>query len=231
VDCCGLYFYPLNSDKYVDSRFVGNELKATEIKKWIEQHGLSTEVKGNPLLLNLIVLLASVSDSDRTWMSEYGILEYDKIKTTSDLYENVVKFVLAKHSKEIKNQDFDPDEDLTSWMKRLGEYAFELFSNNSEKNNKKYFDAHLSILFKSEENGEYHFIHKSFYEFFLVKYLVDVPQGNDILKNYIQSSSIWADSEIYKIILLYVDNLLNNPNHRDTLSVLIKKLDTFHVEL
>lgn len=79
--------------------------------------------------------------------------------------------MLAKHAKELKGQNFDPEDDIVDWMKRLEKYAFDFFSNNPQKDTRPYFDAHLSILFRNTEKKQYEFIHKSFYEFFLAKHL------------------------------------------------------------
>ncbi len=170
---CTLQFYPIDSNEYIESRFSKDTHKATEVKDWLQQHGLANEVKGNPLLLNLIVLLASASEDDKAWMETYWILWYDQIKTKTELYESVVRFVLAKHSKDLKEQKCT-SKDLGRWMNDLWEYAYKVFL--SQKNLKidsddaSDFDAHLSILFKHEQNESYDFIHKSFYEFFLSKY-------------------------------------------------------------
>ena len=180
---CMLCFKSLDSTKYIDSRFGEDTINATKVKEWIEQHGLSTEVKGNPLLLNMIIILANANKDDKEWIEKYKIPEYDQIKTKSELYENVIKFVLAKHNKDTKEQKC-ANIDLKRWMNQLGEYAYRKFSASNGINttlitsdDAEYFDIHLSILFKSEKNREYNFIHKSFYEFFLARYLSNMPNN------------------------------------------------------
>lgn len=66
-----IHFYPLNPNVYIDSRFSDDQTQATKVKKWLNTQGLATEVKGNPLLLNLIVLLASATEEDKVWMKNY----------------------------------------------------------------------------------------------------------------------------------------------------------------
>lgn len=68
-----------------------------KVKEWIRNQGLANEIKGNPLLLNLITLLASATEDEKNWMDDYHIFPLDKIQTKADLYESVVRFVLAKH--------------------------------------------------------------------------------------------------------------------------------------
>jgi len=170
---CTMYFDSIDTDTYIESRFSDDKIKEMEVKKWIEWQGLANEIKGNPLLLNLIVLLASTTDKDKDWMEKYEISPYKEIKTKADLYENAVRFVLAKHKGAIKNKTM-----LEMCMDRLAQHAFDIFSDNKNpKIDPDLFDENLSILFKGTEGGKYDFIHKSFYEFFLAKYLSKMPKN------------------------------------------------------
>ncbi|PIQ12116.1 hypothetical protein COW06_03255 [Candidatus Gracilibacteria bacterium CG12_big_fil_rev_8_21_14_0_65_38_15] len=177
---CTMYFDSIDTDTYIESRFSDDKIKEMEVKKWIEGQGLANEIKGNPLLLNLIVLLASTTDKDKDWMEKYEISPYKEIKTKADLYENAVRFVLAKHKGAIKNKTM-----LEMCMDRLAQHAFDIFSDNKNpKIDPDLFDENLSILFKGTEGGKYDFIHKSFYEFFLAKYLSKMPKNEGSQKIY-----------------------------------------------
>ena len=123
------------------------------------------------------MLLASATDKERKWMDDYRILSLDQIKTKSDLYENVVKFVLAKHQLDQKDS-VGSETMIDVCIERLGKYAFDIFSNNKNpKIDKRLFDANLAILFMSKDGGNYDFIHKSFYEFFLARHLSQIENG------------------------------------------------------
>lgn len=64
------------------------------------------------------MLLASATDEEKKWMKKFNVLSLDQIRTKSDLYESVVRFVLAKHSKEDKEQRCT-SKDLNRWMDDL----------------------------------------------------------------------------------------------------------------
>jgi hypothetical protein len=218
---CVLNFNPIDSTKYIDSRFGEDTTNATKVKEWIGKHGLSSEVKGNPLLLNLIVILAKATKDDKKWMGQYKILEYYKIRTKSDLYESIVRFVLAKHNKYMKNQNCT-NNDLSRWMEQLGNYAYRKFSptdsNQVTSNDTDDFDTHLSILFKSETDGSYEFIHKSFYEFFLARHLANKKNGvEEIYYLRDNSNESWNAWREFRPITMFYGEILINQERWDEL--------------
>ncbi len=233
-----LKFQPLDSDVYIDSRFPENPKKQVELKnflkkhwftnyqrydviedfdKWIkapreysygwfyealEEKAHNNEIKGNPLLLNLIVLLAKTSEEEKDWNNN--------IRNRSDLYERVVRFILADHSKKSKGQACTR-RDLDRWMNELWQYAYTIFlspeSLKIDADVAHDFDTHLSILFRYTQDNSYDFVHKSFYEFFLARYLANIPQGYDsILK--LHDNFIASKNTEYRNTLFYYTDLV-----------------------
>ncbi len=203
-----LHFHPLDSDVYIDSRFPDDQTKAAKVKEWLNTQGLATEVKGNPLLLNLIVLLAGATDTEMKWMKDYWILEYHQIKTKADLYDNVVRFVLAKHKEAISSVTI-----LNVCMDTLAKYAFDIFSKPDEPPlvDENLFSKSLSIL-KRENGGNYEFIHKSFREFFLARHLAKMEKGQWSQEIYDfrddKKTGNWNDWRDFRPVVLFYGEML-----------------------
>lgn len=52
-------------------------------------------------------------------------------------------------------------------MGKLAEYAMEKSGGTHKTETSRYYDSHLSLLFRDDGTGNYEFVHESFYEFFL----------------------------------------------------------------
>ncbi|MDD5376884.1 MAG: hypothetical protein PHH16_02080 [Candidatus Gracilibacteria bacterium] len=224
---CVLYFTAIDMDVYIESRFQGDGVKAMKVKKWIKNQGLANEIKGNPLLLNLITLLANATEDEKKWMNDYYILPLDQIWTNADLYESVVRFVLAKHQMDQKGS-VGSETMLEIFMERLGKYAFDIFSDTKNtKIDQKFFDANLSILFKSTESGSYDFIHKSFYEFFLAKHLTEMPknEGNQEIYDFRDQKKLenWNDWREFRPVVLFYGEILAKEERWDELEKFLGK--------
>lgn len=221
-----LMLEPMDADEFLESRFKWNEAKLQEIYSLLEKNHLEHEIKSNPLLLTLVVLLAKMdSENTKIYQEKYGIKSLYDIQNKSDLYESVVRFILAKHTKELKVQNYDPDKDLSRWMDQLSEYAFNIFLGNSEKTYNKTYDIHLGILFRKTQENEYDFIHKSFYEYFLARYLSKIDNGNDYIYNLRDEkrSGNWNDwRESRTFVLFYAEKLVEYEK-MDTLERFLEK--------
>ncbi len=164
---------PMNTDDFLWSRFQGQEEKLDRVRKILEDNQLDREVEWNPLLLTFVVLLAKVDEK-----------KLKDIQSKADLYENVVRFILADHAKRIKKHIMVSEWELSAWMNDMWEYAYNIFSNKPQKDSVSKFNSHLSVLFKNIKKNQYEFIHKSFYEFFLARHLAYTETGNEGVSKY-----------------------------------------------
>lgn len=100
--------------------------------------------------------------------------------------ERIAKFVLTKHSKESKNQDFTND-DIEEWMRKLGVFAYEKQGGTERTERNPSFDTHLAILFKEGEDGTYDFVHATFYEHFLARHVANSEHPSTIVMDWKRS--------------------------------------------
>lgn len=101
--------------------------------------------------------------------------------------ERISRFILTKHAKDGKGQDFT-EEDLEEWMRKLGLYAYEKQCGVGQSKRNPTFDAHLALLFKEGEDGKYDFVHASFYEHFLSRHLADSENSAKIIMDWKSSA-------------------------------------------
>ncbi len=206
---------PMDSDKYLVSRFNWDDEKLEKVRAILRKNNLDSEVKSNPLLLTLVTLLAKMKDDEKDEYEKLGIRSLENIKNKANLYESVVRFILTKHAKEGKGQNYDPVSDLNGWMNELWAYAFMFHSWNIKIGKELRYDQNLSILFRNLEVDQYEFIHKSFYEFFLARHLANMPNREWNTKIYeYRDTRTWKRinnwRDFYPTLLFYGEILSNN---------------------
>jgi len=191
----------IDKEKFITSRV--EESKRNAVKKTLEHSNLAWEIEWNPLLLNFVCMLANDYEKFQ-WL---GIQKLEDIKNKGDLYENVVKLILCKHqSAKINNNPYswnseEIQEKLKKDLNTLAKFSYFLYQYKDDENFKDKFQEfksnnwitntdfnHLNILFKVNEDSKYWFIHKSFEEFFLMKYM---EKNKDLLEKEINQESMF----------------------------------------
>lgn len=217
-----LYMDPINKNEFIDSR-IQDPKKRDIVKKKIEQLRLAWEIEGNPLLLNFICILAN-----EEWKySNIWVKDLNTINNKADLYENVTKLIIYQHplakSQSTVYDGLDEKQkikSLKSTLDILGEFAY-MISKNIDVTD-FYIDRHLNkvdILFKkigNDKNGKdiYWFIHKSFEEFLLARYLANQGDGDgEIYK--VRDEVAWEDNRNERksfrpVVDFYAETLINS---------------------
>ncbi len=184
------------------------KIKISVIKKFLDSSIITNELKNTPLILYFLCVL-SVDN------------KLDKIKNRTTLYDEIVKKIIIDHNK--TKWDKTSEEYIEYDIEKLSEIAYSIFKwnkiNLSDSRYKK-----LSILFKKNLDNDYDFIHKSFYEYFLGKYLSIIPNWvneifnykNKLLKN--NEEQKWID---FKPIIIFFSESLENNQKIDELKELL----------
>lgn len=166
----------MNAEEFVSSRMPDARTRR-RILESLRKMGILERLHANPLMLSFACMLE-------------GELE-GEVKTKTQFMERIARFVLSKHAKESKEQDFT-EEDLDEWMKKLATYAYEKLCGTERSNRNPSFDAHLALLFKEGDDGKYDFVHASFYEHFLSRYVANSENPSTIVMDW--KRSIFPDS-------------------------------------
>ena len=186
----------LDKEVFIVSR-IQEENKRNMVRKILETSNLAWEIEGNPLLLNFVCILANEEEN----FQNIGINKLEDIKNKSDLYENIVKLILYKHQKDTHSDNFIKDNvivGINEYMDVAWKFAYNTYIDKYKLSHLKKKEIRMSdlsnmnILFKRNANADtnvhtnanYSFIHKSFEEFFLARYLANQSDG---------------DKEIYRI--------------------------------
>lgn len=167
-----LSFYSLSQkqvDGFLKSRIINwfdKEYKLKKINEFLQKWIIDEELKNTPLVLY--------------FLTQLSIEEIWKIENRAMLYDMITLKILSEH-KLSNNVDIDDCNEL--FIPLLWEIAFKIYKNQKIEINDKRLQK-LSILFKKNWENEYQFIHNSFYEYFLAKFLSENENWNQEIYDY-----------------------------------------------
>lgn len=220
---------PINKNIFIESR-IENEQKRISIQKKLEESWLASEIEWNPLLLNFVCKLIN----EEKYLKSIWIKSFEEICNTTDLYENIIKLILLQHEWE-KSQYYiweSGQKRLENDMNLLSEFAYLSYKKNPIKSYGKdnlawdqdQFDR-FSILFKKMED-DYWFIHKSFEEFFLARYLANVENWDKEIYNVrdkIAGDNNRNEWKNFESVVKSYGEMLINKNRLDELKIFLWK--------
>ena len=220
---------PISKEDFIYSR-IGDEKKGREVLSILKASNLSQEVEWNPLLLNFVCILANLSSTEQAKYQDFGIKSlgdmWNKnleniIRNKSDLYESITRLIIYRHN-EWKGIHLSKEE-LDIAMRELSEVAHCLFEWNNSDISDEYLQK-LNILFKRSKTWELQFIHKSFREFLLAKYLINQTDGSEEIYNYRGKKwkeNKWNDWRELKLTILFYGEMLGGAWKKEELEIFL----------
>ena len=224
-----LHLDPMDMEEFLQSRFWDDEKKMKTVQKKLTFMNLYGEIQWNPLLLSFVCILANLDEKTKKKYEKLWIKSLEDIWNKTDLYENISRLIISEHFESKWNSS--SKEELNLAMENLWKNAYSLFKWDSLDISDEYLQK-LSVLFKRSDTWSYQFIHESFYEFFLARYLTGQSNGNEeIYKMRDDNDDNWNEWRGFKpVILFYGEGLakLEKWNELEALlSWLLKNDDIF----
>jgi len=211
-----LHLDPMDMEEFLKSRFWEDEVKMQEVKTQLKSMNLYTEIQWNPLLLSFAYILASIGETKKEEYENFWIKSLENIQSKADLYESMSRMILVKHN----DQKWTKlsKRDLTNNLAYLWEVAYNIHSNwSAEAIEIEDQDLQTLSIFKKSDKWGYDFIHNSFYEFFLARYLAGQSNGNEqicsVRNDNEQDWNKWR--EFKPVVLFYGEELVRNGKRKE----------------
>ena len=179
-----------------------------QINIFLRKDVLDEELKNTPLILFFLCVLSKNQN-------------LKNIKNRAWLYEKIIIEILNKHQwlKKLKLNETNTPLIMKTLSfcaqnkfdkKVITEKNIETFLTNENPylttETKKEIISQIFLIYKSE-NQEYSFILQSFYEYFLAKYISNIPKWNKIIYKY--KKELLNDKSLSPIIMFYWEILIN----------------------
>ncbi|MDD2870907.1 MAG: hypothetical protein PHS49_02855 [Candidatus Gracilibacteria bacterium] len=192
--------------------FSFNILNDNQIRNFLHNKISCTEDKEKKLQKIIDFLKKGLIDSDLKntplvlyFLTQLSIREIECIDNRSNLYEIIILNILTKHN------NVNSSICLIAHIPQLSIFAYKLFKNEKIDVSDEMLQSY-AFLFKKVGDNQYQFIHNSFYEFFLAKYLSDDENGAQKIYNYRDINfDKWNNWRNFKhVISFYCDFLIVN---------------------
>lgn len=209
-------------NEYIRSRLISSwietedlDKKIIEIDNFVTSNKLSPDIKDTKLILYFLCKL-SVDNS------------FSEIKNRADIYEKIVRMILIKHNW----QKWIPTNSIliNNSLDYLSECAYKIdkwieFDSNSD------YNQILAILFKQNNEWKYDFIHSSFKEYFLARYLSNNVDWNKIIANELESFTEFDSWKEFESTLDFYWEILINDNKVDLIDNFLDNNNWFREEV